>query len=179
MSKDELYHHGVKGMRWGKWNEETARRYLGGEKIRKTPEERGFYKLATGEFDKRAGAIRFNEEDRDWVSRVINKKDKDAKWAIEAMSGYAQNYNAAATTVNKYLLPAINNKYKDVNIDSDEVALAKYNKEVEDAFNEALNSVGNYRFYNSPSNELLIGYSIDLSGDTMKMPAIHVYSRNK
>ena len=26
---DELYHHGVKGMQWGVWNEETRRRYQG------------------------------------------------------------------------------------------------------------------------------------------------------
>lgn len=26
---DELYHHGVKGMRWGVWNEETRNRYAG------------------------------------------------------------------------------------------------------------------------------------------------------
>ena len=27
--KDEIYHHGVKGMKWGVWNEETARRRKG------------------------------------------------------------------------------------------------------------------------------------------------------
>lgn len=29
---DYLMHHGIKNMRWGVWNEETARRYLGGSK---------------------------------------------------------------------------------------------------------------------------------------------------
>lgn len=31
--KDYLMHHGVNGMHWGVWNEETARRYLGGSKV--------------------------------------------------------------------------------------------------------------------------------------------------
>lgn len=29
---NELYHHGVKGMRWGVWNDETTARYAGGVK---------------------------------------------------------------------------------------------------------------------------------------------------
>ena len=33
MSKNELYHHGVKGMKWGVWNEETRARYEGGSSI--------------------------------------------------------------------------------------------------------------------------------------------------
>lgn len=31
--KDYLMHHGVNGMHWGVWNEETSRRYLGGSKV--------------------------------------------------------------------------------------------------------------------------------------------------
>lgn len=166
MSNNELKHYGVKGMRWGKWNEETARRYLGGEKIRKTPEERGFYKIAS------AGV---------GESLRVKVDSKDANWIKKAtdMSSYIKNYNAAVHTVNDYLLPAINKKWKNVDISSDEVAEAKYNKEMQDAFNEALNTVGNYGFYNSPSGELLIGYSMDLSGSSVDMPAIDIYSRNK
>lgn len=32
---NELYHHGIKGMKWGVWNDETTARYTGGVK-RKT-----------------------------------------------------------------------------------------------------------------------------------------------
>lgn len=27
--KDELYHHGIKGMKWGEWNDDTRARYSG------------------------------------------------------------------------------------------------------------------------------------------------------
>lgn len=43
---DYLMHQGIKGMRWGIWNEETARRYLGGSK---TITERTNEALASGQ----------------------------------------------------------------------------------------------------------------------------------
>ena len=33
---NELFHHGVKGMKWGVWNEQTRARYSGGRRHIKT-----------------------------------------------------------------------------------------------------------------------------------------------
>ncbi len=161
MKRTELYHHGVKGMRWGVWNEDTKARYSIGAKIRKTPEERGFYKIGSS-------------TDRTTV-KITNKND--AKWLQQTMNeGYIKTYNTAVDVVNNYLLPKINNEWKNVDIENDEVANAKYEKQVVDAFNDALNTVGNYAVYNSPSGELMISYNTDLKSG---FPAIDIYSRNK
>ena len=161
MRRNELYHHGVKGMRWGVWNEDTKARYSSGAKIRKTPEERGFVKI---------GSTKDNS-----IVNVSNKKD--AKWAKEAFAGYVKTYNAAVEVMNDYLLPKINDEWKDIDIVNDEVAKAKYDKQVQDAVNDALNTVGNYAVYNSPSGELMISYDYDIKSGGM--PAINLYSRNK
>lgn len=101
----------------------------------------------------------------------------DAEWLQKTLSsGYLQTYNTAVEVVNSYLLPKINNEWKNIDIENDEVANAKYEKQIRDAFNDALNTVGNYAVYNSPSGELMISYNMDMKTG---LPAIDVYSRNK
>lgn len=158
MNRNELYHYGVKGMKWGVWNDDTKARYSSGQKIRKTPEERGFVKVNS--------ASTFEGSD-------------DSKWFKKATSyeSYAKTYNAAVDVVNNFLLPKINDEWKDVDISSDEVLRAKYDKQVQDAFDDALNTVGNYSVYNSPSGKLMISYSMDLK--ETGMPALNLYSRDE
>ena len=156
MRNNELYHHGVKGMKWGVWNDDTKARYSSGQKIRKTPEERGFVKVNSAD---------------------VPDGSDDAKWFKKATSSesYVKTYNAAVDVVNDFLLPKIDNEWKDVDISSDEVLRAKYDKQVQDAFNDALNTVGNYSVYNSPSGKFMISYSTDLKGP----PELNLYSRDK
>lgn len=162
-----LAHHGVKGMKWGVWNEETKARYAGGQRIRKTPEERGFVKIGTAD-----GNTTFH------LYGV--KSEKDTEWFKQAtdIKTYFNTYNTAVDVVNDYLLPKINEEWDDIDIENDEVMEAKYTKQVMDAFDDALNTVGNYSVYNSPGGELMIAYRSELDTQT-GLPAIDVYSRNK
>lgn len=156
---NELYHFGVKGMRWGVWNAETKARYSSGARIRKTPEERGFVKI---------GSTREQ-------SQVKLKNRKDAEWLSESLANMYTTYNTGVDVFNEFLLPKINKEWEHIDIEHDEVLRAKYDKQIKTAFDDALNTVGNYSVYNSPSGELTIAYDMDLN----KGLSINLYSRNK
>lgn len=160
--KDELYHHGVKGMRWGVWNEETKQRYLGGQKIYKTPEEQGYYKIGDSNHK---NAIKVGKKDRKWFEQAMG-------------DNFVKTYNTAVETVNDFIIPNLNKKWGNVDIESDEVKRSQYEKEGMDGVNTVLNTVGNYNVYHSPSGEIMVSYNLREKNGGMT-PEVTVYSRNK
>ena len=61
---NELKHHGILGMKWGVWNDETAARYRGGSKLKTKLENRKANKKAKKE----------NKESKDIKNENTNKK---------------------------------------------------------------------------------------------------------
>lgn len=160
--KDELYHHGVKGMRWGVWNEDTKQRYLGGQKVYRTPEEKGYVKIGSSSD---GSVVKVGKQDRKWFEQATGK-------------GFIKTYNTAVETINDVIIPNLNKKWANVDIDSDEVKRAQYDKEAMDGVDAVLNTVGNYNVYHSPSGELMISYNMGHDGNSI-WPEFNVYSRNK
>lgn len=96
-SKDELAHFGIKGMKWGIWNDETKARYSGSRKRKRTKKDSGsevkvkkkhpFLKgLAIAGALAGAGKI---ANDNGVSDKVYNKMniDRDALWEPNQASG--------------------------------------------------------------------------------------------
>jgi hypothetical protein len=73
MREEELYHSGVKGMKWGVWNEETRQRYEGKD----GPEEKVTNKRYFGEKGNKKRSIRIPNEET--LRKTLTQNQKGGK----------------------------------------------------------------------------------------------------
>lgn len=119
--KGELYHHGIKGQRWG---------------IRRFQKKDGTLT--------NAGKNRYSDDNKKGPSEAEQRKLAKAqkKWDKKATRNYITAYNNAADYANEVLIPKINKKYEKIMKTpnwSDDPHYEDYVKEYEESFNKVLN----------------------------------------
>lgn len=93
---DYLAHHGVKGMRWGVWNEETERKYRGSSASTHSMDEREAYeKQYNRQISKRHGFDKLSHPDS--ISEATRKSNIDPEGGYEY--GVARQTNCANCVV--------------------------------------------------------------------------------
>lgn len=153
----ELYHHGVKGMKWGV---RKVRGHAGpGRYIGKKRQIEGAKKdleildngghLSVGLTEKRQAAL--DARDRKLLKKKISKAEKkeqkklekaQKKWDKNFKKNYLKAQNSAADYANEILIPKLNAKYSKIIKTEDwreDKNYGKYLKEYEDSFAKVLN----------------------------------------
>ena len=113
---DELYHHGVKGMKWG------VRRIRSGATVNKGKRKKQ--------------SMQAHKKERD-AKKELKKAQK--KWDDNFQDNYMKAYNTAADKANKTLIPQLNKKYakydfSDLSDPKIKSIHEKYVKEYSDSF---------------------------------------------